>query len=132
MQDIEVCEPSQAQVLSDVVSKITWSMLKDVLVKPLPPIMVTKEITKQIPNGKVDAEGFNEYDVETEMKEVESDWATGVVLKLPVNLSNTNVDFKPGDTVVYNKKFAMGFDLFKDTVLVKPYDIIAVSLPTTA
>ena len=112
------------KVLETVVNGITWNMLKDVLVKPLAPIMVTKEFTEQIPNGKVDENGFNEYDTQTETKEVESDWATGIVLKIPTNI--TDPQFKVGDTIAYNKKFAMYFDLVKYTQLVKPYDIVAV------
>lgn len=112
------------KVLETVVNGITWNMLKDVLVKPLAPIMVTKEFTEQIPNGKVDENGFNEYDTQTETKEVESDWATGIVLKIPTNI--TDPQFKVGDIIAYNKKFAMYFDLVKDTQLVKPYDIVAV------
>ena len=112
------------KVLETVVNGITWTMLKDVLVKPLATIMVTKEFTEQIPNGKVDENGFNEYDTQTETKEVESDWATGIVLKIPTNI--TDPQFKVGDTIAYNKKFAMYFDLVKDTQLVKPYDIVAV------
>lgn len=112
------------KVLETVVNGITWNMLKDVLVKPLAPIMVTKEFTEQIPNGKVDENGFNEYDTQTETKEVESDWATGIVLKIPTNI--TDPQFKVGDTIAYNKKFAMYFDLVKDTQLVKPYDIVAI------
>lgn len=112
------------KVLETVVNGITWNMLKDVLVKPLAPIMVTKEFTEQIPNGKVDENGFNEYDTQTETKEVESDWATGIVLKIPTNI--TDPQFKVGDTIAYNKKFAMYFDLVKDIQLVKPYDIVAV------
>lgn len=112
------------KVLETVVNGITWNMLKDVLVKPLAPIMVTKEFTEQIPNGKVDENGFNEYDTQTETKEVESDWATGIVLKIPTNI--TDPQFKVGDTIAYNKKFAMYFDLVKDTQLVKSYDIVAV------
>lgn len=112
------------KVLETVVNGIGWGMLKDVLIKPLPPTMVTKEFTEQIPNGKVDENGFNEYDTKTETKEVESDWAIGIVLQIPSHL--TDVKFKVGDTVAYNKKFAMYFDLVKDTQLVKPYDIIAV------
>ena len=103
------------KVLETVVNGITWNMLKDVLVKPLAPIMVTKEFTEQIPNGKVDENGFNEYDTQTETKEVESDWATGIVLKIPTNI--TDPQFKVGDTIAYNKKFAMYFDLVKDTQL---------------
>lgn len=112
------------KVLETVVNGIKWEVLKDVLVKPLPAVMVTKEFTEQVPNGKVDEDGFNEYDTKTETKEVESDWATGIVLQIPSHL--TDVKFKVGDTVAYNKKFAMYFDLVKDTQLVKPYDIIAV------
>ena len=112
------------KVLETVVNGITWNMLKDVLVKPLAPIMVTKEFTEQIPICKVDENGFNEYDTQTETKEVESDWATGIVLKIPTNI--TDPQFKVGDTIAYNKKFAMYFDLVKDTQLVKPYDIVAV------
>lgn len=112
------------KVLETVINGIKWNVLKDVLVKPLPAIMVTKEFTEQIPNGKVDEEGFNEYDTKTEVKEVESDWATGIVLQVPSNLTDTQ--YKVGDTIVYNKKFAMYFDLVKDTQLVKPYDIVAV------
>ena len=99
------------KVLETVVNGIKYTMLKDVLVKPLEPVMVTKEITEQIPTGEVDEDGFNKYDTQTETKEVESEYSTGVVLKI----------------IVYNKKFAKDFDLFKDSQLVKPYDIIAVS-----
>ena len=43
------------------------------LVKPLDPIMVTKEITEQIPTGDKDEEGYNKYETKTETKEVESE-----------------------------------------------------------
>lgn len=61
------------KVLETVVNGIKYTMLKDVLVKPLAPVMVTKEITEQIPTGEVDEDGFNKYDTQTETKEVESD-----------------------------------------------------------
>ena len=79
------------KVLETVVNGIKYTMLKDVLVKPLEPVMVTKEITEQIPTCL------------------------------------TECEYKVGDTIVYNKKFAKDFDLFKDSQLVKPYDIIAIS-----
>lgn len=112
------------KVLETVVNGIKYTMLKDALVKPLEPIMVTKEFTEQIPTGVVDEDGFNEYETQTETKEVESEWYKGVILLLPTCL--TDNEFKAGDTVVYNKKFAKDFDLFKDSQLVKPYDIIAI------
>lgn len=111
------------KVLETVVNGIEYTFLKDVLVKPLPPTIVTKEITEQIPTGEKDEEGFNKYDTKTETKEVESDWATGIVLALPKGIETA---YEVGNTVVYNKKFAMGFDLFRDSKLVKPYDVIAI------
>ena len=75
------------KVLETVVNGIKWEVLKDVLVKPLPAIMVTKEFTEQVPNGKVDEDGCNEYDTKTETKEVESDWATGIVVQIPSHIT---------------------------------------------
>lgn len=112
------------KVLETVLSKLKYVFLKDALIKPLDPIKVKKEITEQVPNGKVDENGFNEYDTKTEVKEVDSEWATGVILALPK--STEDFAFTIGDTVVYNKKFAKDFDLFKNSQLVKTYDIIAV------
>lgn len=112
------------KVLETVINGIKYQTLKDVLVKPLAPTMVTKEVTEQVPNGKVDENGYNEYDTKVETKEVESEWATGVVLQVPPTVSE--LEFKVGDTVVYNKKFAKDFDLFKDSQLVKTYDVVAI------
>lgn len=112
------------KILETVLSKLNYVVLKDVLVKPLEPIMVTKEVTEQVPTGEVDEDGYNKYETQTETKEVESEWAHGVVLSIPASL--TDSEFKAGDTVVYNKKFAKDFDLFKNSQLVKPYDVIAI------
>ena len=35
-------------------------------------------------------------------------------------------DFKVGNLIVYPSKFAKDFDLFKDSQLVKPYDVVAL------
>ncbi len=113
------------KVLETVVNNIDYVMLKDVLVKPLDPIMVSKEFTEQIPTGEKDEDGFNKYDTHTEVKEVESDYAKGVVLVIPTCL--TECEYKEGDIIIYNKKFAKDFDLFKNSQLVKPYDIIAIT-----
>lgn len=84
--------------------------------------MVTKEYTEQIPTGEKDEEGFNKYEVKTHTKEVESDFTKGIVLSIPIGTDST---IKVGDTIVYPKKFAKDFDLFKDSQLVKPYDVVA-------
>lgn len=112
------------KVLETIINGLKYTMLKDVLVKPLEPVMVTKDITEQVPTGEVDENGYNLYDTKTETKEVESEWAIGVVLQLPLNIGECS--FSVGDKVVYNKKFAKDFDLFKNSQLVKSYDVIAV------
>lgn len=115
---------NEDKVLETVLEKLNYTFLKDVLVKPLDPIMVTKEITEQIPTGEKDEEGYNKYETKTETKEVESEWATGIVLALPSSYKEEELTI--GDKVVYNKKFAKDFDLFKNSQLVKTYDVIAI------
>lgn len=111
------------KVLETVINGVNYEMLKDVLVKPLEPVMVTKEITEQVPTGEVDENGYNLYETKTETKEVESDFGRGIVLKMP---TITESEFNTGDIIIYNRRFAKYFDLFKDSQLVKPYDVIAV------
>lgn len=110
------------EVLETVVNALEFTFEKDILVKPLEPIIVEKEWEEQIPTGEKDEEGFNKYDVKKHTKEVESDFAKGIVLALPTTVDTT---LAIGDTVVYPKKFAKDFDLFKDSQLVKPYDVVA-------
>lgn len=110
------------KVLETVVNGLEYSFEKDILVKPLNPIMITKEYTEQIPTREKDEEGFNKYETKTHTKEVESDFAKGIVLSIPTGADST---VKVGDTIVYPKKFAKDFDIFKDSQLVKPYDVVA-------
>ncbi len=110
------------KVLETVVNGLEYSFEKDILVKPLAPIMVTKVFTDQIRTGEMHDVGFNKYEVKTHTKEVESDFAKGIVLSIPIGTDST---IKVGDTIVYPKKFAKDFDLFKDSQLVKPYDVVA-------
>ena len=109
------------KVLETVVEGIEFTFEKDILVKPLEPVMITKEYEEQIPTGEQDEEGFNKYEVKKHTKEVESDFAKGIVLSVPTSVDTITV----GEIIVYPKKFAKDFDLFKDSQLVKPYDVVA-------
>lgn len=109
-----------------VANNINYTMLKDALVKPLEPVMVTKQFTAPVVKEKKDDEGLEVNDYEettTETKEVESMFERGVILKLPLLYKDD--DIKVGDIVVYNKRFAIEFDVFKNSKLVKTYDIVA-------
>lgn len=110
------------KVLETVLNDINYIVEKDILVKPLAPVMVQKTFTEQVPNGKKDEDGNNLYDTKEEVKSVESDFEKGVVIAIP---SSYTGDITLGDTVVYPKKFAKEFDLYRDSKLVKPYDIVA-------
>ena len=114
---------SEDKVLETVVNGIKYTFFRDVLVKPLAIKMISKEVVTQVPTKEVDEDGFNKYDTVTEVKEVESSYGTGIVLSIPGGI---DMSFKVGDTVVYNRRNAIDFDLFKDSQLIKPYDIIAI------
>ena len=50
----------------------------------------------------------------------------GIVLALPTN-SAFDENIKVGSTIVFNSKFnSIEFDLFKDSMLVKPFDVLAI------
>lgn len=109
------------KVLETVINGLEYITIKDVLVKPLEPIMVEKEVA--VGTGETDVDGYEK--MTTEKQTVESDFAIGIVLSMPTD-GNKEITypFAVGDHVVYTKKFAKNFDLFKDSQLVKPFDIV--------
>lgn len=114
----------ESVLLNDVIKNIKFSTLKDIMVKPLATDKIKKEVISQVPTGKKDDNGYELYDTKTEIKEVDSDFGRGIVLVLPLDCEIPNI--KVGNIVIYNKKFAMNFDLYKNSQLVKPYDIVAL------
>lgn len=111
------------KVLETVVNSVKFTFEKDFLVKPLEPTMIKRKYTEQVPNGKKDEEGNNLYDTKEVVKEEESDFEKGIVISIPTVYDGS---ITCGNIVVYPKKFAKEFDLFKDSKLVKSYDIIAI------
>ena len=117
----------QDKVLDDVINKIEYTMIKDILVKPLDTPKVMKHIVEQIPTDKIDEETkATIYETKESDKEVDSAFRKGIVLRLPSNMPD-NSPIEVGDTVVFPYKFSIDFDLFKDSMLVKPYDVIALT-----
>lgn len=117
----------QDKVLDDVINKIEYTMIKDILVKPLETPKVMKHIVEQIPTDKIDEETkATIYETKESDKEVDSAFRKGIVLRLPSNMPD-NSPIEVGDIVVFPYKFSIDFDLFKDSMLVKPYDVIALT-----
>lgn len=132
----------QSQLAEDLSKKIQYDFAKSFLVKPLDPIMIKKEFDKPVVKDdtpKKDENGVEavDYDkVETEVKEVESDYRKGVVLKIPFEYRRQMdeekfpaMPIKVGDILVYKATYAKWFDLLKDTHLVSQFDIVAIETP---
>jgi co-chaperonin GroES (HSP10) len=126
----------QAALAEDVSSQIKYEFLDFFLIKPLDPIKVKKEFSKPISTGTPvkDANGIEAQDfedVEVEVKEVDSDYRRGVVLKIPAYYTNSeNVKsyerIKIGDIVIFKDTTGMRFDLLKDSRLLRQYDILGI------
>lgn len=126
----------QAPLAEDVAEKIKYTFFDFFLVKPLDPIKVKKEFSKPVPTGTPveDANGIKAQDfddVETEVKEVDSDFRRGIVLKRPMYMdvrpedqAPALVDIKIGDIVIFRDTAGMRFDLLKDSRLLRQYDIL--------
>lgn len=123
---------NQSQLAESVAEKIPYTFHDCFLVKPLDKIMVKKEVT-ELPNNKPvkDKDGIEavEGTPKTEVKEVESDYQQGVVIKIPSTykeIDNKLMSVKIGDIILYKPTRTMPFDLLKDSRLIRYFDIVAV------
>lgn len=126
----------QSPLAESISEQIKYQFLDFFLVKPLDPIKVTKEFSKPVSTGTpvkdangVEAQDFN--DVETEVKEVNSDYRRGIVLKRPIyyeaeDSKNTFIPINIGDVVIFRDAAGLSFDLLKDSKLLRQYDILGV------
>lgn len=125
----------QSVLAEDVASKIPYSFRDFFLVKPLDPVKVKKEFNTPVAKGepKADENGIEAQDfdeVKTEVKEVDSDYRRGIVLKRPEyyqpQKDSNEQEIKIGDVVLFKDTAGSFFDLVKDSKLIRMYDIIAV------
>ena len=124
----------QSVLAEDLSGKIKYSFLDYFLVKPLDPIKVKKEFSKPVTTGKAtkDTDGIEAQDfdkVETEVKEVDSDYRRGIVLKRPLYYENSKdelgvAEIKIGDTVIFRETAGLRFDLLKDSRLLRSFDLL--------
>ena len=123
----------QSQLANDIAEKIEYDFTDRFLVKMLDPIMVKKEFSKPVSSkpAKKDKNGIEavDYDkVETEVKEVESEYRKGVILKVPTSYSCTehpHSSLKVGDVVLFRYRASIEFDLLKDARLINHFNILA-------
>ena len=125
----------QTPLAESVSLKIEYNFLDNFLVKQLDPIKVKKEFSKPVSNNKpnVDENGIKavDYDkIETEVKETDSDFRKGVIIKIPMSYERMETkpyDFKIGDVILFKDSRAGYFDLLKDSRLLNYYDIVAMA-----
>jgi len=128
-------EIDQTPLAESVSSKIEYDFLDNFLVKQLDPIKVKKEFSKPVSDNKpnVDENGIKavDYDkIETEVKETDSDFRKGVIIKIPMSYERMETkpyDFKIGDVILFKDGRAGYFDLLKDSRLLNYYDIVAIA-----
>lgn len=123
----------QASVAQSVSDKIKYSFFDYFLVKPLDPVKVKKEFSKPVSTGTPveDANGVKAQDfdnVETEVKEVDSDYRKGIVIKCPTYYDEPGAKMhaQVGDVVIFRETAGLRFDLIKDSRLLRLYDILGI------
>lgn len=123
----------QSAVAQSIGEKIKYSFFDYFLVKPLDPIKVTKEFNKPVSTGAPvkDANGVKAEDfdkVETEVKEVDSDYRKGVIIKCPTYYDEPGAKMhaQVGDIVIFRDAAGLRFDLLKDSRLLRLYDILGI------
>lgn len=122
----------QSQLAQDVADKIKYSFFDYFLVKPLEPVKVMKEFSKPVSKGSskdedgIEAEDFDK--VETEVKQVDSDYRKGVVIKCPTYYGEPGAKMhaQVGDVVIFRDTAGLRFDLVKDSRLLRLYDILGI------
>ena len=123
----------QSVLAEDVASKIKYEFRDFFLIKPLDPVKVKKEFSTPVDTTvkKDDGLEVQEFtEVSKEVKEVDSDYRRGIVLKSPVwyptEEMKENEIIKTGDVVLFKDTAGMFFDLVKDSKIIRLYDIVAV------
>lgn len=129
----------QSVLAEDVSAKIKYDFVDQFLIKPLDPIKVNKEFSEPVAKSKEQSDANDikavDYDeVKTEVKEVDSDFRRGIVLKIPhsyeMQCKNDTtycvMEIKVGDVVLFRDRSGVYFDLLKDSKMIRYYDIVAV------
>lgn len=122
----------QSELAQTVGEQIKYNFFDYFLVKPLDPIKVTKEFSKPVSSAPTkDENGIEAQDfdkVETEVKEVDSDYRKGVVIKCPTYYDEPGAKMHAhvGDVVIFRDTAGLRFDLIKDSRLLRLYDILGI------
>jgi len=129
------------KIAAELSARITYTPADDrMLVKPLKPIMITKSLpvdaNRPLPTNEEEMEATEKTEVKFEKKKVPANMLKGVVIKLGTEYAkirrqaeiegNTDFsDYEVGDVVIFPAYAGISFELFKDTILLRKYEIAA-------
>ena len=119
MQDIK-------KILDSIKDKILFEPIDDrVLIKPLKYKMVKKTVRVPV-STKVDIDAAEQEETKMidEVREVPANCQLGVVLKK--GTGTVNAPYNEGDIIVYPTNAGVPFELFKDSKLLKRYEILGL------
>ena len=124
----------QSQLAEDVANHIKYEFVDFFLVKPLDPVKVKKEFSVPVDTTVSKDENGTEVqdfkEVSKEVREVDSDYRKGVVIKRPLYWETREKseawDIKIGDVVIFKDTAGAWFDLVKNTRLLRLYDILGI------
>lgn len=115
----------------DIVGSLTipYKMTDNyILVKPLKPENIKKRV--EVLDEKKNKGKMPQEVMETKRvtKSVQTDYRTGVVLDIGPNMPQITGKIVIGDTIVFHKSMVdrAWFDLFKDSLILRSYDIVAI------
>lgn len=112
------------KILDSIKSKILFEPIDDrVLIKPLKQKMVKKTIT--VPVNKPGDTDETVKESKQEVIEVPANCQLGVVLKLGVP-GVSPLPFIEGDIIAYPTSAGTKFELFKDSILLRRYEILGL------
>jgi len=115
------------KLLDSIENKIFFQPIDGrVLIKPLKPVLIKKEIKEQDHEANKDKDlSKEEGEVKVITKKVPANVQKGVVLKVGLS-DGTPMYYQPGDVVVYGSYAARPFELFKDSILLQRYEILGL------
>ena len=118
-------EATDKSIVESLGNRIPLKPIEYILVKPLEVETIVKTVKEPISKGMVDKKTHAEkVDFKEVTKEFPSQFRKGVVLAIPEG--NGFTKYNLGDTIIYKTNAGIDFDLFKDSQLVKFYDIVGI------
>ena len=122
---------SQRELAADVASKITFTPTDDrLLVKPLKPIMVTKDVPviEKAPKSLEEAE---QTEAKFEKRKVEANMQKAIIIKMGPDYSREGsipAPYGVGDVVIYPRGGGQACELLKDSRFLRRYEVVAYEL----